>query len=206
MTDRDVYSLVLLPGFSTNDEITEFSGRGVGMDVVKQNIEKVGGSVALDSVAGRGTTVTIKIPLTLAIVDGMMFSVGGTVFTVPTISIKEAFRPAGHTIAKDPDGHEIIMLRGQALPIIRLHEAYSIETAVTELLQGIMLVIEHDTHSVCLFADRLIGEQQVVVKPLPFYLARFGIKSRAGIGGCTILGDGSISLILDTAEILRCLM
>ena len=206
MTDRDVCNLVLLPGFSTKDQVTEFSGRGVGMDVVRQNIEKVGGSVFIDSVWGRGTTVTIKIPLTLAIIDGMMFSVGTSVFTVPTIAIKEAFRPAEHALVRDPDGHEMIMLRGQCLPVIRLHKAYSIETDVTELAHGILLVIEGDGTTVCLFADRLIGEQQVVVKPLPYYLIRFGIKARAGIGGCTILGDGSISLILDTSEIMRCLL
>ncbi len=206
MSDREVSQILLMPGFSTKDKVTEFSGRGVGMDVVKQNIEKVGGSVTIDSVPGHGTTVTIKIPLTLAIIDGMMFSVGSSVFTVPTISIKEAFRPSDHAIVRDTDDHEMIMLRGQCLPVIRLHNAYSIQTEVTELTDGILLVIESDGKTVCLFADRLIGEQQVVVKPLPYYLVRFGIKARAGIGGCTILGDGSISLILDTTEIMRCLM
>jgi two-component system chemotaxis sensor kinase CheA len=206
MTDREVCNLVLLPGFSTKEQVTEFSGRGVGMDVVRKNIEKVGGTVALDSVYGVGTTVTIRIPLTLAIIDGMLFFVGSTVFTVPTVSIKEAFRPAEHAIVQDPDGHEMIMLRGQCLPIIRLHTAYSIETSVTELSQGILLVIEGNDRTVCLFADKLIGEQQVVVKPLPYFLARFGVKAKAGIGGCTILGDGSISLILDTSEVMRCLI
>jgi two-component system, chemotaxis family, sensor kinase CheA len=206
MTDRDICNLILLPGFSTKDQVTEFSGRGVGMDVVRKNIEKVGGSVSIESVDGKGTTVTIKIPLTLAIIDGMMFSVGKTVFTVPTTSIKEAFRPAEHTIVSDPDGHEMIMLRGQCLPVIRLHEAYSIDTDVTDLVQGIMIVVENEERAVCLFADRLIGEQQVVVKPLPYYLMRFGIKSKAAIAGCTILGDGSISLILDTTDIMRCLI
>ncbi len=206
MSDRDVSQILLLPGFSTKEKVTEFSGRGVGMDVVKQNIEKVGGSVTIDSVSGKGTTVTIKIPLTLAIIDGMMFSIGSSVFTVPTISIKEAFRPSTHAIVRDTDNHEMIMLRGQCLPVIRLHKAYGIQTDVTELSEGILLVVESDGKTVCLFADRLIGEQQVVVKPLPYYLVRFGIKARAGIGGCTILGDGSISLILDTSEIMGCLM
>jgi two-component system, chemotaxis family, sensor kinase CheA len=206
MTDRDVFSLILLPGFSTKEEVTEFSGRGVGMDVVKKNIEKVGGSVSIESVLGRGMTVSIKIPLTLAIIDGMLFAVGGSVFTLPTTSIKEVFRPGEQTLVADTDGHEMIMLRGQCLPVIRLHKAFGVETEVTELSHGIMLEVESNEGTLCLFADRLIGEQQVVVKPLPHFLSRFGVKEKAGIGGCTILGDGSISLILDTSEISRSMM
>jgi two-component system chemotaxis sensor kinase CheA len=206
MTDRDVFSLVLLPGFSTKEEVTEYSGRGVGMDVVRKNIEKVGGSVSIESAEGQGTTVTIKIPLTLAIIDGMMFSVGKSVFTVSTNSIREVFRPSDEAVVTDTDGHEMIMVRGQCLPVIRLHNVYDVETEVTDLKEGILLEVESDDHTVCIFADRLMGEQQVVVKPLPYYLVRFGVKDRAGIGGCTILGDGSISLILDTAEIMRCFM
>jgi len=206
MTDRDVFSIILLPGFSTKEEITEFSGRGVGMDVVRKNIEKVGGSVSIESTVGKGMTVTIKIPLTLAIIDGMMFSVGKSVFTVSTNSIREVFKPGQQAVVCDTDGHEMIMVRGQCLPVIRLNRAYNVETEVTDLSDGIMLEVESDNSTVCIFADRLIGEQQVVVKPLPYYLVRFGVKTRAGIGGCTILGDGSISLILDTSEIMKCFM
>ncbi len=206
LTDREAYLLILQPGFSTKDAVTEFSGRGVGMDVVKKNIEKVGGTVSIDSKPGRGTTVTIKIPLTLAIVDGMMFAVGKSTYTVSTTSIREAFRPADHNILVDPEGHEMIMIRGNCYPIVRLYEVYDIPDAETDLAQGIILVVEADDNTICLFADRLLGEQQVVVKPLPYYLMRFDLKGRAGIGGCTILGDGSISLILDTSEVMRCML
>jgi two-component system chemotaxis sensor kinase CheA len=173
---------------------------------VRKNIEKVGGSVSIESTVGKGMTVTIKIPLTLAIIDGMMFSVGKSVFTVSTNSIREVFKPGQQAVVCDTDGHEMIMVRGQCLPVIRLNRAYNVETEVTDLSDGIMLEVESDNSTVCIFADRLIGEQQVVVKPLPYYLVRFGVKTRAGIGGCTILGDGSISLILDTSEIMKCFM
>ena len=207
LTDREAFLLILQPGFSTKDEVTEFSGRGVGMDVVKKNIEKVGGTVSIDSRPGEGTTTTIKIPLTLAIVDGMMFAVGSSTYTVSTTSIREAFRPdEHHTIIQDPEGHEMIMIRGNCYPIVRLHKVYDISGAQTDLFQGIILMVEADNNAVCLFADELIGEQQVVVKPLPYYLIRYDLKGRAGIGGCTILGDGSISLILDTSEVMRCML
>ncbi len=206
LTDRDIYGLVLLPGFSTKEAVTEFSGRGVGMDVVKRNIEKVGGTVTLDSVEGHGTTVTIKIPLTLAIVDGMLFSVGKTTYTVPTVSIRESFRAEASNVVRDPDGHDMILVRGSVVPVLRLHEIYRVENAVTDFENGIVLLIENDGKSFCLFADKLLGEQQVVVKPLPYYLMRFGIKAKAGIAGCTILGDGSISLILDVAQMQRVLI
>ncbi len=206
LTDREAFLLILQPGFSTKDAVTEFSGRGVGMDVVKKNIEKVGGTVSIDSKPGQGTTVTIKIPLTLAIVDGMMFAVGKSTYTVSTTSIREAFRPADHNILVDPEGHEMIMIRGNCYPIVRLYQVYDIPDAETDLAQGIILVVEADDNTICLFADRLLGEQQVVVKPLPYYLMRFDLKGQAGIGGCTILGDGSISLILDTSEVMRCML
>ena len=206
LTDRDIYGLVLLPGFSTKEAVTEFSGRGVGMDVVKRNIEKVGGNVTLDSAEGRGTTVTIKIPLTLAIVDGMLFSVGKTTYTVPTISIRESFRAQDKDIVRDPDGHEMLMVRGNVVPLLRLHDIYGISDAETQMERGIVLSIETDGKGFCIFADKLLGEQPVVVKPLPYYLMRFGIKAKAGIAGCTILGDGSISLILDIAQMQRALI
>ena len=118
MSDREIFSLIMLPGFSTNDKVTEFSGRGVGMDVVKQNIEEVGGSISIKSIKGEGTTMTIIIPLTLAIADAMELSVGGNIFTLPTVSIKESFRPKEDGILYDNDNHEMIMIRGNVYPII----------------------------------------------------------------------------------------
>ncbi|WP_312643829.1 chemotaxis protein CheA [Hydrogenoanaerobacterium sp.] len=202
-TEKEIFSLIMVPGFSTNEAVTEFSGRGVGMDVVRKNIEKVGGSISVDSKKDAGTIFTIKIPLTLAIVDGMMISVGDTVFTLPIISIKQSFKISDeHKIIYGTDGCEIIMVRGQCYPIIRLHNIYGVETEKTALSDGIAILIENEHKVACLFADELIGEQQVVVKPFPSLLNRHNLKDK-GMAGCTILGDGSISLILDAHNLLK---
>lgn len=195
MTDKEIYNLIFLPGFSTKEKVTEFSGRGVGMDVVVKNIESVGGSVAVDSWEGTGSVITLKIPLTLAIIDGMNVLVGNSRYTIPTKAIKESFRPNTTDILKDPDGYEMIMVRGNCYPVLRLHDFFRVKTHVTEFTEGILIMVEHENRTVCLFADELLGQQQVVVKSLPKYIkARHRVK---GLTGCTLLGDGSISLILD---------
>lgn len=197
MTDKEIFNLILLPGFSTKADISEFSGRGVGMDVVKNNIEEIGGSLSIDSIKDNGTTITLKIPLTLAIIDGMITKVGNACYTIPIISIKESFRPVGHNIITDTNGNELIMVRGEFYPIIRLHRRFNIETDKTELTKGIIIMVEQDEKRLCIFTDELIGQQQVVVKALPEYIKKF--KRTKGLAGCTLLGDGSISLILDIA-------
>ncbi len=195
MTDKEIYNLILLPGFSTKDQITEFSGRGVGMDVVLKNLEAVGGSVSVDSILEKGTTITLKIPLTLAIIDGMNIKVGNSRYTIPIITIKESFRPGVTDCFKDPDNNEMIMVRGQCYPILRLHELYEVTTKINEFSEGILIMVEQDDKTICLFADELLGQQQVVVKSLPNYIK--STKKIRGLAGCTLLGDGSISLILD---------
>jgi two-component system chemotaxis sensor kinase CheA len=195
MTDKEIFNLILLPGFSTKDSVTEFSGRGVGMDVVTKNIELVGGTISVDSVYGKGTVITMKIPLTLAIIDGMNIRVGKSCYTIPIISIKESFRPKEKDIITDPDGNEMIMVRGQCIKVLRLHELYNVKTDITNLTKGIIIMAEQDEKNVCILADELIGQQQVVVKTLPKYIQ--SIKRIRGLSGCTLLGDGSISLILD---------
>ncbi len=195
MTDKEIYNLILLPGFSTKDKVTEFSGRGVGMDVVMKNIEAVGGSLSVDSIGGKGTIITLKIPLTLAIIDGMNIKVGGSRYTIPTISIKESFRPKEGDIFQDPDGNEMIMVRGNCYQVRRLHELFKVNTEIIKFSEGIIIMVEQDEKTVCLFADELLGQQQVVVKALPQYIQNF--KKIKGLAGCTLLGDGSISLILD---------
>lgn len=201
MTDKEIYNLIFRPGFSTNERISEYSGRGVGMDVVVKNIEAVGGSVAIHSEEGAGTMVTIKIPLTLAIIEGMNVLVGHTRYTIPITAIKESFKAGGDQWFCDPDGNEMIMVRGECYPIIRLHECFEVKTDVTDITEGILLMVEQDNKVVCLFADELVGQQQVVVKSLPVYVKNLGnIK---GLSGCTLLGDGSISLILDIAGLLE---
>ena len=200
MTDKEIYNLIFLPGFSTNDNVTEFSGRGVGMDVVVKNLEVVGGSASIDSIEGSGTVTTLKIPLTLAIIDGMNIRVGVAKYTLPTISIKETFRVKEKDIFKDLNGNELIMVRGECYPIVRIHELFSVETEITELTKGIILMIEQDDKSICLFADELLGQQQVVVKALPSYMKN--IQKEEGLAGCTLLGDGSISLILNIGGLI----
>lgn len=200
-TEKEIQNMILLPGFSTNEVVTEFSGRGVGMDVVKANIEKCNGQIVVDSKKGHGTTFTIKIPLTMAIIDGMEITVGGLVFTVPISTIRESFKVEPGQLLNDTGGKEMIMIRGVVYPILRLHEKFMIDTEVTDLMDGILLLVETDNKSMCIFADKLIGEQQVVVKPFPQYLSRYNIKGE-GLSGCTIMGDGSISLIIDTNTLI----
>ncbi len=201
MTDKEIYNLILLPGFSTKEKVTEFSGRGVGMDVVTKNIESVGGTLSVDSVTDKGTVITLKIPLTLAIIDGMNIKVGKSRYTIPTISIKESFRPKETEIFHDPDGNEMIMVRGECYVIRRLHELYKVKTNITKLSEGIIIMVEQDEKTVCVFADELLGQQQVVVKALPQYIQDF--KKIRGLAGCTLLGDGSISLILDVTRMFH---
>lgn len=195
MSDREIYKLVLLPGFSTKENITEFSGRGVGMDVVTKNLEEVGGTVLVDSEPDKGTTITLKIPLTLAIVEGMNIRVGGSRYTIPITTISESFRPAENDCMMDPDNNEMVMIRGQCYPILRLHEHYHIRNAQTDLTKGILIMVEQDEKAICVFADELLGQQQVVVKSLPNYVR--SMKNILGLAGCTLLPDGSISLIMD---------
>ena len=201
MLDKEIYNLIFLPGFSTKENVSEFSGRGVGMDVVIKNIEAVGGSIGMESVKGKGTIITLKIPLTLAIIDGMNIKVGNSHYTIPTISIKEFFRPNERDVITDTDMQEMIMVRGQCYPILRLHKIYRIKDAKTVFGEGIIIMVEQDEKTVCLFADELLGQQQVVVKALPEYISR--IKKIKGLTGCTLLGDGNISLIIDVAGLIN---
>lgn len=203
LTDREIYSFIFHPGFSTKEQVTEFSGRGVGMDVVMRNINSVGGSVVVTSSPGEGSTFTLKIPLTLAIIDGMNIAVGDARYTVPTISIRQSFRPQESDIIQDTDGREMIMVRGQCYPILRLHELYRIQTKTTQLWEGILVMLETEQGTACMFADALLGEQQVVVKALPPYIRN--LRDIEGIAGCTLLGDGSISLIVDPAGFINLL-
>jgi len=198
MTSREIYSLIMFPGFSTKEKVTEFSGRGVGMDVVSKNIESVGGTVIVDSEVGIGTTIVLKIPLTLAIIEGMNIKVGEARFTVPIVAIRESFRAKNEQVFTDTEGQEMIMVRGNCYPILRLHEFYNLPTQRKKFDEGILIMVEDDEKSCCLFADELIGQQQVVVKSLPNYVKKY--KQIKGLGGCTLLGDGSISLILNIGD------
>lgn len=201
MTDKEIYNMIFLPGFSTNDSVTEFSGRGVGMDVVVKNLEAVGGSVTVDSAEGAGTITTLKIPLTLAIIDGMNIRVGDAKYTLPTTSIHETFRAKEKDLFQDPEGNEMIIVRGNCYPVLRIHKEFAVKTEITDFTQGIMVMIEQDERYLCLFADELLGQHQVVVKTLPAYIK--SIRKVEGLAGCTLLGDGSISLILNVGGLIN---
>ena len=199
LSEKKIFSMIFLPGFSTSEEVTEFSGRGVGMDVVRNNIEALGGSISVDSTKEEGTTVTLKIPLTLAIVSGMIIRVGNAKYTVPIMSIRQSFRPSAEDIIVDTEGNEMVMVRGECYIIRRLNRMYNIKDAEENFENGILILIEDNDDTFCIFADEIIGEQQVVVKPLPEYVKKF--DTIYGIAGCTLLGDGDISLILDVANL-----
>lgn len=200
VSDRDLYNLVFLPGFSTKESVTEFSGRGVGMDVAFKNIEMVGGTIIVDSVKGKGTSISLKIPLTLAIIDGMNIRVGPSRYTVPITAIQESFKPKQEALLKDTDGNEMIMVRGECYPIMRLSSLLNKDCDGVNLTDGVLVVVEQDGRRLCLLVDELLGQQQVVVKSLPAYIRN--MKRIEGLAGCTLLGDGNISLILDVAALI----
>lgn len=193
---KEILGFLMAPGFSTNAEVTEFSGRGVGMDVVRRNVEEVGGTISITSDPGKGMTTTLKIPLTMAIMDGMEVSVGSSVFTIPIHNIRQSFNIRTEDILQDAARGELFKCMDQFYPVVRMRDLYEMEEGCTQIEDGILIWLETSECSYCLFVDKLLGEQQVVVKPLPAYLNRFNIKQH-GIAGCTIRGDGNISIILD---------
>ncbi|MDR0519991.1 MAG: chemotaxis protein CheA [Clostridiales Family XIII bacterium] len=200
-SSREVAELLMEPGFSTNDEVTEYSGRGVGLDVVKMNIEQLGGMVIIESAYGVGTNVLLKIPLTLAIIDCMELRIGGEVFAIPVANIIESFRSDAGQLVTDPTGREMIVLRGVAYTIVRLHEKLNIGNAVDDFNEGILILVDAAGNKSCLFADEVIGTFQIVVKGIPKYLNQWGVKN-SGISGCTITGSGDVSLILDAQRLI----
>lgn len=200
-TDKEIFNMVMLPGFSTNTEVTEYSGRGVGMDVVKKGIEKIGGTVSVDSKQGQGTNFIIKIPLSLAIVDGIEVSVGSSIFTIPINSIKEFIKLKENQLFYDTSKKEIVKIRNKCYPLIRLHEYYGLEPCSHNIYDGVVVLVESEGKSACILVDELIGEQQVVVKSFSPMFNRYNIKQK-GMSGCTILGDGSITIILDISNII----
>jgi two-component system chemotaxis sensor kinase CheA len=197
MKDEEIWRLIFEPGFSTAEQVSSISGRGVGMDVVKRNIERLRGKVDIRSRAGVGTMFAVRIPLTLAIIEGMVVRVGVHRYTIPISSIKESFRPGCEQITRTPDGLEIVRIRGELQPVLRLHELYRVDPRYDQLREGILIMVENGDNKCCLFVDELLGHQQIVIKGLPGYLNH--VK---GISGCAILGDGEISLILDIAGLI----
>lgn len=198
LTDKQICNLIFAPGFSTAAQITDISGRGVGMDVVKKNLEKIKGKIDVTSDPGQGTKIVLRIPLTLAIIDGMIVRVGTTTCIVPTLSILEAFRPEMDQITITPDGDELARVRENFFPIIRLHNILDKEPDSRELPNGILIVLEYQESRFCLFIDEILGQQQTVIKGLSDF-----IGTVPGVSGCTILGDGGVSLILDVGTLVE---
>lgn len=196
-TDKEIFQFITYPGFSTKEQVTEYSGRGVGMDVVVKNIQKVGGVLDIDSIEGKGSTMTMKIPLTMAIIDGIVMRNGNTKFVMETSAIKEFIRITPDKLIQEPNGDEYVMIRGECYPILRLSEKYHLEDAVEKVEDGVMLLLEYEGISLCVLIDEIIGTQEIVVKPIPAY-----VKKVHGISGCTQLGDGSIALILDVSGLV----
>lgn len=197
MKDEDVWRLIFEPGFSTAEQVSNISGRGVGMDVVRQNIEKLRGKLDIRSKPGIGTMFAIRIPLTLAIIEGMVIRVGHNRYIIPISSIKESFRPKSDQITRTPDNLEIVRIRGELLPVARLHELYQVQPKCKDLTEGILIYVDSNDKKCCLFVDELIGQQQIVIKGLPVYLKRV-----RGISGCAIMGDGEVGMIIDIADLV----
>ncbi|MCI9119922.1 MAG: chemotaxis protein CheA [Oscillibacter sp.] len=193
---KEILNFLMAPGFSTNTQVTEFSGRGVGMDVVKSGVESLGGSVSISSERGVGMTTVMRIPLTMAIMDGMEVSVGDSIFTIPINNIRSTVKMTNQDILHDSVNGEMVKMMDSYYPVIRARDFYNLPGGAEEIDDGILMWLESGDCSYCLFVDELLGEQQIVVKPLPTYVNNFDIKNY-GITGCSILGDGNISIILD---------
>ncbi len=197
MRDDEIWNFIFAPGFSTAAEITDISGRGVGMDAVKQNIEAMKGRVDIRSIPGRGSTFTLRIPLTLAVVDGLLVRVGDSVFTIPLPGIRESVVVGERDITRLADGEELVRIRDELVPVLRLHRHFHLEAEAEALHRGVLIVTEDGGTALGLFADELVGQRQTVIKPLGAYLGDVG-----GVAGCTIFDDGRLSLILDVPGLL----
>ncbi|MEW5706930.1 MAG: chemotaxis protein CheA [Actinomycetota bacterium] len=192
LSPQDIYRFMFLPGFSTAKQVTEVSGRGVGLDVVKRNIEDLRGTIEVMSELGKGTTFRIKLPLTLAIIDGMNVKVGNEVLTVPLLSIVESIRPSKESVKTVEGKGEIIDVRGEYLPLVRLHEVFGIETGKINPWEALVVVVESGLRKFGILVDDVLGQQQAVIKSL-----EKNFRHVEGAAGATILGDGMVSLILD---------
>ncbi len=194
LSDFEINNLIFLPGFSTADKITDVSGRGVGMDVVKKGVEKLRGTVELQSVPGEGSLFVMRLPLTLAIIDGIIVKVGSERYIIPTVAIQESLRPARENYNTVYGRGEALLIRDSLVPIIRLHDVFNVEAMYTDPCEGIVVMVENEGRQRALLVDELLGKQEVVIKSLGGYL-----KDINGLAGGTILSDGRVGLILDLA-------
>lgn len=198
MTQDEIFRLIFAPGFSTAEKITDISGRGVGMDVVRQHVESLRGRIEIESELGKGTTFYIHLPLTLAIIEGLVVVVGAHRYIVPIFSVREMFRPTPEMLFTVQGRDEMILMRGELLPLIRLHKRFGIEPRTQYICEGLLVVCEFGSKQFCLFVDEMLGRQEIVIKSLDE-----AFKKVKGLAGSAILGDGRIGLILDVAGIFN---
>ena len=198
MSDTEVWQLIYAPGFSTAVAITDVSGRGVGMDVVKKNIESIGGRVDVTSRHGLGSTVSIRLPLTLAILDGLSVAVGDQIYIIPLSFIIESFQPKADDVNDISGQGQVVHVRGEYLPMITLHQVFNIKPKITDPTEGILVLLETEGKKVALFVDELVGQHQVVIKSL-----ETNYRKVVGVSGATIMGDGRVAMIMDVGSLVK---
>ncbi|MFA7241044.1 MAG: chemotaxis protein CheA [Sulfuricellaceae bacterium] len=198
MSDQDVFALIFAPGFSTAEVVTDVSGRGVGMDVVKRNISEMGGQVEIDSSPGHGTRIVIRLPLTLAILDGMSVAVGGEIFIMPLTYIAESLQPTEHDLKTVSGAGQVVHVRGEYIPLIALYKIFGMTPKITDPSKGIVVLLEAEGRKAAMFVDELVGQHQVVIKSL-----ETNYRKVPGVSGATIMGDGRVALILDVGTLVR---
>lgn len=198
LSERDIFNLIFAPGLSTAKKLTEVSGRGVGMDVVKKSIDQLRGQVEIKSEVGKGTVFTIKLPLTLAIIDGMVVRVGHERYIIPTLSVVRSLRPKPEQVSSVFDRGEMLSLAEGLVPLVRLGRTFEVPAAISDPLRGLVVVVEDDGKPICLLVDELLGQQQIVIKNLGEALGRM-----PGISGSAIMADGRVGLIIDVGGLVR---
>ncbi len=198
MDDHEIFALVMEPGFSTAEKITEISGRGVGMDVVKRNLEKIKGHLEIESTPGKGSLIRMRIPLTMAVIEGMVVQIGHKQYIIPLNIIREFFQPEEDDITITPAGEEIVRIREELINIMRLYELYEMKPKYDKIHEGILVTVEYRGKYYCLFVDQVVGQQQAVIKPVPNY-----ISYARGISGFTMLSDGDVCPILDISSLIN---
>lgn len=201
MSEQELINIVMLPGFSTKKEISEYSGRGVGMDIVLRNVQRLGGNIHIYSKKDKGTTIVLKIPLLLSIIEAMNIRINKTLFTIPVVNVFETFRISKDLIVSGPKDDRLIKVRDKLYPLISLNKIFNLETKEIDMDRGIIMVLETEGDFFCIYVDEIIGQYAVVAKAIPDYLQKF--KEIDGISGCTIMRDSHISLILDCYAIIR---
>jgi two-component system chemotaxis sensor kinase CheA len=197
LTDDEIFKLIFHAGLSTAEKVTSISGRGVGMDVVKKNVEALRGKIDISSTLGKGTIFTIRLPLTLAIIDGQIIKVGQERYIVPINAIINTLKPEKSSLSSIQRQGEMVMVRGELIPMIRLHKLFNVKPVTEDPTQALVVIVEEENKKCCLLVDELLGQQQIVIKSLGD-----GLGKVSGVSGGAIMGDGMVSLILDIPGIM----